>query len=58
MKKFWNVLWIIMYALSLPLQVQGLLREDNIWLKFVVLLLTSTITAVALIQSMKNIRDE
>lgn len=47
-----------MYALSLPLQVQGLLREDNIWLKFVVLLLTSTITAVALIQSMKNIRDE
>lgn len=58
MKKFWNVLWIIMYALSLPLQVQGLLREDNIWLKFVMLLLTSTITAVALIQSMKNIRDE
>ncbi|MGY3703570.1 hypothetical protein [Vagococcus martis] len=58
MKKFWNVFWIIIYALSLPLQVQGLLREDNIWLKFVVLLLTSTITAVALIQSMKNIRDE
>lgn len=58
MKKFWNVLWIIIYALSLPFQVQALLQEGHIWLKFVVLLLTSTITAVALIQSMKNIKDE
>ncbi|MGX4687472.1 hypothetical protein JNUCC83_11570 [Vagococcus sp. JNUCC 83] len=58
MKKFWNVFWIIIYALSLPLQVQGLLKDNDIWLKFSILLITSTITGIALIQSMKNIKDE
>jgi len=58
MKKFWNVFWIIIYAITLPLQVQGLLKDEDIWLKFAVLLVTSTITAIALIQSMKNIKDE
>ncbi|MGX6971005.1 hypothetical protein [Vagococcus bubulae] len=58
MKKFWNVFWIIIYAITLPLQVQGLLKDDDIWLKFAVLLVTSTITVIALIQSMKNIKDE
>lgn len=58
MKKFWNVFWIIIYAITLPLQVQGLLNDEGIWLKFAVLLGTSTITVVALIQSMKNIKNE
>ena len=58
MKKFWNVFWIIIYAITLPLQVQGLLKDEDIWLKFAVLLVTSTITAIALIQSMKNIKNE
>jgi len=57
MRKFWNVFWIIIYSISLPIQVQSLLNEDYSIVKLAILLFTSLLTGVALIESMKNIKD-
>jgi len=58
MKKFWNVIWIIIYSISLPMQVQSLLNDRYSVIRLVILFMTSLLTGVALIKSMKNIKEE
>lgn len=57
MRKFWNVFWIIIYSISLPMQVQSLLNDNYSVVRLIILFATSLLTGIALIESMKNIKD-
>lgn len=58
MRKIYNILWLIIYTISLPIQITNLLTKSYSLPKLILLIITTILTVFCILEIINNAKKE
>lgn len=58
MRKIYNILWLIIYTISLPIQITNLLTKSYSLPKLILLIITTILTVFCILEIINNAKKK